>query len=759
MKHILLSLTAAALMAVPAVAQDAAAPASPASQLSTLMHSRALKGAKFLEPTAASRLIGQPTLLSRSAKANRPVLRADDAKRSHKELSYQVNGDESQAMGLVGLFAKGDLASMGYTGWGAVSAFNTDMLSRYAGNKISQITFAIWKANYTNLQAVILDGNTGKILWYKKIDNPNTFSQDKQGVKGDVNTVACDYTITGDTPLLIGWLAQQVTPSAQDGANGQYDGILPYFDDNTGAGLGAYILASDSKGNFGMIGSASSIQDQDGSTISAAAYILAQTTGDSALKDADAYVYGTSTVRGTTAAGKGSSRVAIANLGLDPIKSFDYTFTLNGQETKGTYTFADKEELGFYQDARVNLSAPIPSAAGTGQGTFTITKVNSVDDQYADDNAFSYNYASFDKGYRRVPVVEEFTSTTCGWCPYGLAGMKRVNEKTDGRAVLIGIHTQYNTSYGTDVLEIDGYKDFVSANATAYPTVLVNREYSGHAYNAAPALATAVSEQLCEANMTIAVGQLPTSKLNKTISVSTTLDFSVPVADKTYGLAYVITEDGVTGISQLNYFKANIEDLKKQYPNYTEDEIIAALGWGADADLTEYAKTGTYNAATQSYWFTPTFDHVAAGVSSLDGSESIVPATAVNTPVTVKATLTLPERTRPAINRDNLKVAVLLIDLQSGVAITGAQVAPGVTSVPTDIKQAAAAADAADITMANGAFNVKAANATAQVYDLTGKLVSSATVNGEASLPTFGKGVYVIRVVANGHVTTQKAAF
>ena len=37
--------------------------------------------------------------------------------------------------------------------------------------------------------------------------------------------------------------------------------------------------------------------------------------------------------------------------------------------------------------------------------------------------------------------------------------------------------------------------------------------------------------------------------------------------------------------------------------------------------------------------------------------------------------------------------------------------------------------------------------------------MSSCTVNGNASLPTFGKGVYVLRVVQNGNVLTKKAVF
>jgi len=45
------------------------------------------------------------------------------------------------------------------------------------------------------------------------------------------------------------------------------------------------------------------------------------------------------------------------------------------------------------------------------------------------------------------------------------------------------------------------------------------------------------------------------------------------------------------------------------------------------------------------------------------------------------------------------------------------------------------------------------------VFTLDGKLVSSCTVNGEASIPTFGKGTFIIRVQQGSNVTTQKAAF
>ena len=121
----------------------------------------------------------------------------------------------------------------------------------------------------------------------------------------------------------------------------------------------------------------------------------------------------------------------------------------------------------------------------------------------------------------------------------------------------------------------------------------------------------------------------------------------------------------------------------------------------------------------------------------------------------------------PAVNNENLKYAALLIDLRSGKILTGCQAALGETVTSNDKADLTAgindvkadAADVADITAADGAFTVKANGAVAQVYDAQGRLVSSATVNGEASLPTFGKGVFIIRVTKGGNTTSQKAIF
>lgn len=178
-------------------------------------------------------------------------------------------------------------------------------------------------------------------------------------------------------------------------------------------------------------------------------------------------------------------------------------------------------------------------------------------------------------------------------------------------------------------------------------------------------------------------------------------------------------------------------------------------------------------------------NHVACSIadptstvsSETEFNKLALPAIVAGQEITHTYSLAVPTRTAdnqkkytsdvPAINSSNVKYAALLIDLSTGKIITGCQAKVGETATSDDKADLTAintvktdnAANVADITIADGAFNVKAEGAVAKVYDAQGRLVSSATVNGEASLPTFGKGVFVIRVVKGGNVTSQKAIF
>lgn len=735
MNKLLLTLAAAGMLTTAATAQ--VSPLSMTAQRMVPSHRQIT--AKALQPNKALQFDASGMKQLHSLSLNRD-LRIDDAKRSHKELSYQVNGDEATKC------YTGQLplnAVPGLTGYGFYQTYFQDMISRLKGNTISEIQFVAAEGSYRNVHVVILEADPVKgqvaVVWQSEtLNNIKTI----QGKKINVNQIPCDYEITGEEKMLmIGWFAEQVSNPAMLNAVGYLD--------NTQQGYGFSF--------FGFVNGGlqlgQSIADAgwsiDGATrVIMASHIVVKTQGNSTIKDNDMMAVSSGVVRANVAGKGGDVQVSMTNMGLDPISSFEYQFECEG-ETK-TNKFEFEKPMPFYSVGTFNLQAAVGKAAGAKEGKFTITKVNTVADEYADnkDNELAYNVVMMEKGYKRTPVVEEFTSNSCSACPFGAAAMKRLHDTYGDEIVLIAAHGNYQ-------FEDPMYDaEYAKMGINSYPIALVNRQYQGHAYlDAVPTVEKIATSDVCEADMTIKVGAAPANKLVKTIDVTTTLNFDFDVKAGDYSMVYALTEDGITGVKQLTSLPSLVDQNMEVNPGYTRDQIIEAMAEG-DPYLIEVYKDGKKDDRGL-YWSEPTFNHVSRGVTNADGQHpDNLPAATKNTPIEVKAKVNIPATVK---DRKNLKVVAMLIDNKTGVVVTGRQAAPSTTSTPSAIEEVGA--DAAQITVADGAFVVKANKAEAAVYSLDGKLVSSATVEGEASLPTFGKGVFVITVKADGKVYSQKATF
>lgn len=735
MNKLLLTLAAAGMLTTAATAQ--VSPLSMTAQRMVPSHRQIT--AKALQPNKALQFDASGMKQLHSLSLNRD-LRIDDAKRSHKELSYQVNGDEATQC-YTGQLQLG--AVIGLTGYGFYQTYFQDMISRLKGNTISEIQFVAAEGSYRNVHVVILEADPVKgqvaVVWESEtLNNIKTI----QGKKINVNQIPCNYEITGEEKMLmIGWFAEQVSNPAMLNAVGYLD--------NTQQGYGFSF--------FGFVNGGlqlgQSIADAgwsiDGATrVIMASHIVVKTQGNSTIKDNDMMAVSSGVVRANVAGKGGDVQVSMTNMGLDPISSFEYQFECEG-ETK-TNKFEFEKPMPFYSVGTFNLQAAVGKAAGAKEGKFTITKVNTVADEYADnkDNELAYNVVMMEKGYKRTPVVEEFTSNSCSACPFGAAAMKRLHDTYGDEIVLIAAHGNYQ-------FEDPMYDaEYAKMGINSYPIALVNRQYQGHAYlDAVPTVEKIATSDVCEADMTIKVGAAPANKLVKTIDVTTTLNFDFDVKAGDYSMVYALTEDGITGVKQLTSLPSLVDQNMEENPGYTRDQIIEAMAEG-DPYLIEVYKDGKKDDRGL-YWSEPTFNHVSRGVTNADGQHpDNLPAATKNTPIEVKAKVNIPATVK---DRKNLKVVAMLIDNKTGVVVTGRQAAPSTTSTPSAIEEVGA--DAAQITVADGAFVVKANKAEAAVYSLDGKLVSSATVEGEASLPTFGKGVFVITVKADGKVYSQKATF
>lgn len=735
MNKLLLTLAAAGMLTTAATAQ--VSPLSMTAQRMVPSHRQIT--AKALQPNKALQFDASGMKQLHSLSLNRD-LRIDDAKRSHKELSYQVNGDEATQC-YTGQLQLG--AVTGLTGYGFYQTYFQDMISRLKGNTISEIQFVAAEGSYRNVHVVILEADPVKgqvaVVWESEtLNNIKTI----QGKKINVNQIPCDYEITGEEKMLmIGWFAEQVSNPAMLNAVGYLD--------NTQQGYGFSFFGFVNGGlQLGQSIANAGWSIDGATTVTMASHIVVKTQGNSTIKDNDMMAVSSGVVRANVAGKGGDVQVSMTNMGLDPISSFEYQFECEG-ETK-TNKFEFEKPMPFYSVGTFNLQAAVGKAAGAKEGKFTITKVNTVADEYADnkDNELGYPVVMMEKGYKRTPVVEEFTSNSCSACPFGAAAMKRLHDTYGDEIVLIAAHGNYQ-------FEDPMYDaEYAKMGINSYPTALVNRQYQGHAYfDAVPTAEKIATSDVCEADMTIKVGAAPANKLVKTIDVTTTLNFDFDVKAGDYSMVYALTEDGITGVKQLTSLPSLVDKNMEENHGYTRDQIIEAMAEG-DPYLIEVLKEGEKDNRGL-YWSEPTFNHVSRGVTNADGQHpDNLPAATKNTPIEVKAKVNIPATVK---DRKNLKVVAMLIDNKTGVVVTGRQAAPSTTSTPSAIEEVGA--DAAQITVADGAFVVKANKAEAAVYSLDGKLVSSATVEGEASLPTFGKGVFVITVKADGKVYSQKATF
>lgn len=760
MKHYLLTLAAAALMAVSASAQVV-----PASSLhKTTDGINALKGKFTLPGTMVSKAFHQQpasdVALSRSSR----ITRVSEDERPHQWLSF-LDGTET-SLGLYPGYYFGltysVLTQMGCSGYGFAQFYPSDMVAKLAGNTISGIYFYTWLGTYSNGIVFIKSGSTGETIWEGEVETFNPTYAVDGGYECPLTSVICDYEITGkEGGLIIGWCADVKTDSSDPYAGSSYDSpIMIGLADNTELGYGAYVVAKDSDGNYGFISSSSGSMfsmaegwaDEDGNAAYAQAGIIVETTGDATVKDNDVAVGSLGTVRGRlNSTTRPTANTYITNMGLDPVNSINYTFECDGQTHTASYALSTP--LKYLHSQRLPLEGQLATKAGKTTGTLTVTGVNEVDDEsnLNNENIGTCDVLTIDGGYKRIPVVEQFTSTYCGFCPRGAVGMKQMKEAHGDDIVLIAAHG--DMSSGTDPLTDATYETVMTNySVSGYPYSLINREFAGDPYYDAPDAVNEVAADVCEASITVTTDAID-SDLQEDVNVKTKIDFAVPVEANSYGLAYVFTEDGITDVDQLNYYAYYYNYYKSN--GYADAEIEAGL-CDNDPDLVELLTSGTSDG--KNYWYQPTFNYVACSITSPMGTEALVPAVEAGSSTTIDYEVTIPSRSNPDLNRENLKMTVLLIDQTSGVIVTGKTVSlDGTESTPSAINNATL--DNAVISVADGAFNVKGENAKAEVFTLDGKLVSSCTVNGEASIPTFGKGAFIIRVQQGMNVHTKKAVF
>lgn len=755
MKQFVLTLLSAAFVAGSAVAQVATTPKALSGLKSTLPATRMGQRAGLATPSAKFGL----------AKATgRMHIMADSqtVTRNPKELSYQVAGNEINSymgIGSTGL-SLSTLQKAGITGIGYAAAFPAIVTDRFAGNAVGLINFVAWMGKYTDAKVFVgtmaNDQGDINVLWSAPVTvkTPTPVKQNGKTVyQPQATSVVCDYVIpdTLKSELFIGWVAGGTAYDSNDpfaSQEGKPLGMI-YYPDFTNTGYGAFMMGS--SGNDDVF--AVTMTNGEGYYYNAPIWV--QTTGQGGLKTNDAAILAIDDAR-SFADKNGEATVQLMSLGTDSISSIEYTVENGGATKTYTKSFAGEYGLQYMTTTQLALPMDMPATAGRTDAKFTITKVNGVADEYTakTENEGTLPIIALPaEAYKRIPVVEELTSTACGWCPLGIAEFNRLADSTDAKKIVkVAVHGPFNRE--NDPLTCSDYSAFFNNFSSSLPSVLLNRQIKLAPENMLQACRY-MNSLPCEASLTV--------KGNNGLAgpnISTTVKFNIDVPANQYALAYVLTEDGVSGIDQVNNFAA----VKYMYTYQGQTGYKSYIeAWKKDPYLWALA-SATINTKTGTSKFE--MNHVARAFTEAGENEAgILPALKAGEEWTNSYNLKWPKNLTPAVNKGKCSVAVYLIDASTGKIVTGCQTKLGesntVDETMTGINDVVVANNAADaqISTVDGAFVVKAHNATARVFDAQGRLVSSATVDGEVSLPTFGNGLFIIRVDQAGRSTTQKALF
>lgn len=597
--------------------------------------------------------------------------------------------------------------------WGV--SFPEALMKKYAGNTIDHIVFATTPGTLTNCSVWVMSLITGQVVWQQSC-SLKEFTN---------NVVSCEnpYTITGE-PIMVGYTAYVKSPSYQ----GYPVAAVVYPTTVDGAAYWYY--------GGGWLNISTAFYEDS----YAAFYLECYTSGEAGRKNNDLTLIGTDALRGELSAGNQQFGAYVRNYGMTGISSFDYTYEVDGNTTSGTVNLPTP--LGYLGAKGVAVTEVKPNSKGVYNGKFTVTKVNGGDDGAAEDNVAPVPVVALDGGVKRMNVIEEWTSTECGWCPRGIVGLDNIKNNYKNDVIPISVHHWFDHQ-GDDPLDVPSYEEVLLTYFSGFPDAAINREITGVDPYAAYENLPSIFNQHCEATLGLAT---EAEDMGASVSITPSIEFNIDVPAKYYGLAYVITEDNITGVDQLNYYYGKPDSYFKG----TDDLKFLQTVTPTD----QKAVSGTMY-----YYYQPTFNDIARTIDSPWGDKHLLPACKAGEKVTLDpVVIELPSSIESSKTED-VNVTALLIDQRTGVIVTASRVKFGESGWAVGINKVENATDEPVIEVAEGAFNVTAENATAKVYTMDGKLVTSATVKGSASIPTFGNGAYIIRVEANGQKFAKKAIF
>lgn len=387
----------------------------------------------------------------------------------------------------------------------------------------------------------------------------------------------------------------------------------------------------------------------------------------------------------------------VRNVGNNTVNTYTITVRLDGEETESLTgsVLAVNEEVPF--TFTIDCDTP-----GEHTVTAEITEVNGIADSYAPNNIASATFTIQSEQFAHRIVCEEYTGTWCGWCPRGMVGLELMREEYPDRFIPIAVH-------GDDPMEITdeavSYKPFIDS-CTGAPSSNVNRQFTGDPFYDIHTMFNLASQ------LSVHIGVEATCDWNEdmtALELVTTYYSDIDLDNPTINIAYTITESGITGYMQTNYYAGgNNGDF---------------YGW---QDKTNPTNDVIFN------------DVARAIIGGYNGMPCRSESMTASTPYTHTYTIPLPQN---VTSPDRIKVIPQIIDAVTGRIINAVEIAPDMSGVNGVMSSPACV----NFGTEKGKITVKTGTDTplqAMVYTLSGQLVSSAQFSESISF-NVPAGIYV----------------
>lgn len=165
-------------------------------------------------------------------------------------------------------------------------------------------------------------------------------------------------------------------------------------------------------------------------------------------------------------------KVALTQFGDEPLKSLNYTVTVDGRKLSGEKMFEELLNVQFGHAVEYDFPQELQLASGEYDLAFSVDKVNGKENGSV---APSYSAGIKMLTYYPVtrPLLEEFTGLWCGFCPRGWAAMKMLQEEHGDLYVCASYHLDpYEAD--NDPMAIMGSEE-IATPVGGYPNMYINR--------------------------------------------------------------------------------------------------------------------------------------------------------------------------------------------------------------------------------------------------------------------------------------------